>query len=524
MQSIRKKTFLFLIFVFLIYCAIDIGTMWDHGTHLQMGKNKLRYLFSLGKINNEFFFSKYFPGVSYTITAFFVTMFPKKIESEILHLINLSISLSAVFGLSRIAKIFFNEKVANITFLFFLFYPAFFGHMAINPKDTVVTVSYIWITYLVIKYLKKPQIYQNKQIYLLKIGFLIALGTGVNLAFTAILLPLIIFIFTEIFYFKKFINIKFSKKIFIFDLLKIILLAYFILIIFWPQVHSNILVMPFKVFLETLENVPVGSPANLLNGEIYLINNSPKNYILLNLLLKSPEYLLILYPISFYFILVNNNFFKKKFTNFNYKLYFIILVFSLSLIMLTFSPYPLYDGMRKFMFLIPFFIFIPSLGMYFVICNNSLIKSKLCIFLILASTLIFLFKFFSLTPYQYVYLNYLNGKTSNNHLKFENDYLTTSIKELLKKSKFIDEKYIRLKFCGIGKGKIKKYLNKYNFSRVKLVAYEDEYDYVIMTNRVNWKSLNNLKKTETCFQTFNGKVVSQVKRNGLVLSAIKEKQ
>ena len=66
--------------------------------------------------------------------------------------------------------------------------------------------------------------------------------------------------------------------------------------------------------------------------------------------------------------------------------------------------------------------------------------------------------------------------------------------------------------------------NKYNFSRVKLVGYEEEYDYVIMTNRVNWKSLNDLKKSETCFQTFNGKVVSQVIRNGLVLSAIKEKQ
>jgi hypothetical protein len=498
--------------------------MWDHGTHLQMGKNKLRYLFSLGKINNEFWFSKYFPGISYTVTAFFTIMFPKKIESETLHLINLLVSLSAVFGLSRIAKIFFNEKIANITFLFFLFYPTFFGHMAINPKDTVVTVSYIWITYLVIKYLTKPHMCQNKQICLLKIGFLIALGTGVNLAFTAILLPLIIFIFTEIFYFKKLISTKFSKQIFIFDLLKIILLAYFILIIFWPQVHSNILIMPFKVFLETLENAPIGSPASLLNGEIHLTHNFPKNYVLLNLLLKSPEYLLILYPISFYFILANNNFFKKKFTNFNYKLYFIILVLTLSLIMLTFSPYPLYDGMRKFMFLIPFFIFIPSFGMYFVICNNSLIKSKLCIFLILTLALVFLFKFFSLTPYQYVYLNYLNGKTSNNHLKFENDYLTTSIKEILKKSKFINEKYARLKFCGIGKGKIKKYLNKYNFSRVKLVGYKDEYDYVIMTNRVNWESLNNLKKAKTCFQTFNGKVVSQVKRNGLVLSVIKEKQ
>ena len=36
------------------------------------------------------------------------------------------------------------------------------------------------------------------------------------------------------------------------------------------------------------------------------------------------------------------------------------------------------------------------------------------------------------------------------------------IKELLKKSKFIDEKYTRLKFCGVGKGLMKRYLNKYS--------------------------------------------------------------
>ena len=129
-----------------------------------------------------------------------------------------------------------------------------------------------------------------------------------------------------------------------------------------------------------------------------------------------------------------------------------------------------------------------------------------------------------MTPYQYVYLNYLNGKTLNNHLKFENDYLTTSIKELLKKSKFIDEKYTRLKFCGIGKGQIKRYLNKYNFSRVKLVGYEDEYDYIIMTNRVTFsEKVDNIAdiKLINCFDKYEGDDIFQVKRAGLLLSVIR---
>ena len=525
MQLSRKNIFLLFTFVFLFYCAIDIGSMWDAGTHLQMGKNKLNYLFSLGNNSNDFWFSKYFPGVSYTITAFITSMFPKIFETEALHLVNLLISLSAVYGMYGISKNLFNKKVAQIVFILFLFYPIFLGQMAINPKDTIITVSYVWITYLTLKYLQNPKKYQKNKLFLIKISFLLTIGTGINLAFSAILIPLIIFILLEFLFFKKIINKYFSGKIFIYDLLFIILFSFLILIPFWPQTHSNILVMPFKIFYESIfKYQPIGTPAYILNGEIKLVTNTPINYIPLNFLYKSPEYLLFLYPITFYFISFKNKFYKKRFTHFNYKLFFIVFIFLSSVFLLTFSPYPLYDGMRKFMFLIPFFIFIPSLGMYFILSNLKKIDVKILLVLIIFFLIPFLFKFFSLTPYHYVYLNYLNGQTSNNHLKFENDYLTTSVKELIKKSEFLDDGYIKLKYCGIGKGKIKKYLDKYNFSKVKIVGLDDKYDYVMMTNRVNWQTINNLNNAKTCFQSFEGETVSEVNRNGLTLSMIKKRE
>ncbi|MDC0473157.1 hypothetical protein OAN27_04225, partial [Pelagibacteraceae bacterium] len=252
MKNSKKNISLLLILTFLIYCALDIGTMWDAGAHLQQGKYKLNFILSLGQINAESWYDKFFPGISYTLTAFITNIFPKQYEFEVMHLVNLSVSLSSVYGISKISKVLFSKDVSRITFIIFILYPIFFGHMAINPKDTVVTACFVWIIYLTLVYLNNSKKYQTNTKHLFKISFLIALGTGVRLGFSAILIPAIIFFLLEIFIFKKFINKNFSRKLFFFDLLKIILISYVIIIIFWPQVYSNILVLPFTIFLETL--------------------------------------------------------------------------------------------------------------------------------------------------------------------------------------------------------------------------------------------------------------------------------
>ena len=47
-----------------------------------------------------------------------------------------------------------------------------------------------------------------------------------------------------------------------------------------------------------------------------------------------------------------------------------------------------------------------------------------------------MFNFFSITPYQYTYLNLFNGQKEIRYKKFENDYWGTSIKELIDNSNF----------------------------------------------------------------------------------------
>ena len=523
MQLTKKNLLLAIIFLYIVYCALSIGAMWDTTFHLTQGKNKLNYFFSFGKINKEVFFDKYIPGISFTITAFLTNIAPKKFEYETLRLINMFISLSGVYGISKITRLLFDKRVAVIVFLLFLFYPVYFGHMAINPKDTIFSISFIWITYFVLQYLIKNEKYQNNIKHLGKISFLIALGTGVRLTFAGILIPIIIFTILEIFYFKKFINKNFSIKIFCYDCLKIFLISYVVLILFWPQVYTNIFVLPYTFFIEIFNIWIAGPPASMLNGEIFLTSNVPNNYILLNFLLKTPEYILALYIFSIYFIIAKNSFFKKKYKNFNYKIYLILFVLTVINIIFTYSPYPLYDGMRLFMFLISFFIIIPALGFNYIISNLEKKIYRLYLVSIIVLIIVFAYKFFSLTPYHYVYLNYLNGKTSNNINKFENDYLGVSVGSLFKKSSFLNKKKTKLAFCGVGNGKMKRLLNKNKYSNVVIRDTNQNYDYILLVNRVNWNTISDIKFARTCFDTFKGKNISEVKRNGLVLSTIRKK-
>ena len=54
-----------------------------------------------------------------------------------------------------------------------------------------------------------------------------------------------------------------------------------------------------------------------------------------------------------------------------------------------------------------------------------------------------MFNFLSITPYHYTYLNIFNGKIENRYQKFENDYWGSTIKELVKNTKFNkNENYI----------------------------------------------------------------------------------
>ena len=142
----------------------------------------------------------------------------------------------------------------------------------------------------------------------------------------------------------------------------------------------------------------------------------------------------------------------------------------------------------------------------------------------------YFFIFLSLTPFQYTYLNTFIGKFANASEKFENDYWATSVKELIEKIPYETDlisanKKINITFCGVPHSIVKRDLNKLkNFRYQQKDLYADNFDYVIMTNRiVEEKNDNNVLKLKTCLDKFPGQDILTVKRNNLILSTIRKK-
>ena len=526
----KKNNLIFLIIIFLysIYCALQLGYTWDVLFHYELGKDRLDYLLSFGtnEINDKIQVRKFYTGAYSTISAFFVQFFPRAYVLEAIYLVNLSFSVLTIFGIQRVTKELFNKKIGQITFLLCFFNPIFFGHMAMNSTDTIVAFANIWCVYIILRYFKFQNDKNKKNKYIIYLGLLLGLGLGVRYSFFVTLLPIFIFIILELFYFKLFINKKFSRNIFLIDFIKVLFIAYLFMVLFWPQTHQNIFLLPIKLALEGF-SFGFGTPFILFNGEIFLTSEIPKNYILTNLFYKMPEFLIISFLIFIFLFLKIKLQLEKDIEGFSFKIFIILLIILFPNVLLWINPYGVYDGFRLFIYIIPFICIIPAVLIFFLIKKIKINTYKFLFSSLIILKIFFLFNFFSLTPYHYVYVNIFGGKYSENSERFENDYWGVSSKKLIsyinENSEMFGKKKVKIATCGLEKDAQKYYLKKIKNLKFDLVNNNEDFDYIIMNNRVVWdlKSKSyNPKKAQTCFQKFNGKDLIKIQKRGLVLSKI----
>ena len=524
MIKTKQKILFLLLIIFSIYCALTIGQGWDEETLMAQGKIATNYLLSLGKIDVDIFRREFYSPIYYSLKFLLIQIFPIKYQIEASHIINLFFSLIAIIGIKKISKELFNENVGKIVFLILFFFPSFFGHMALNSKDTIIAFSHVWIFYLSIQYVKKQNIKHKANNYINFIAVLAALGTGINLFFLGSLIPIFLFLLVDMLFTKKITCKDFSKKKFLIDISRGFAIFYLLLVLFWIDTHPNILILPFNYFLEwVIGDFWRGYPYILVNGNYFLYGEIPKSYLFITFIYKSPEYFLLSYVIFLIIFLKSNNFFKKRFPQFNYNLLLITSMIAFPFLLVFFTPFSIYDGLRHVLWMLPYFCIIPGLTIYYLIENSNFLFAKLTLSLVSLFIIYFLFNFFLITPYQYTYLNIFNGKNENRYQRFENDYWGSSIKELIKKVNLDKKSSITFATCGITQNVAKYYLKKSGYSNFSFGNSKNS-NYIIMTNRVTqydeniWKSENLIN----CFDKFKGGDVFSVTRNGLLLSVIRK--
>ncbi len=502
--------------LFGFYCALKIGLFADTAYHHKVGGLRYFYMITLGKFPYEYANSQWYPGLYDTIVFALCKLLDNFINinyvAEIRHAINYLFSSFGLLGLFFVNRKIFNKELAILSCILTLLNPIFFGHMGMNPKDPIIFTALIWTIYFFINYLENLETSRFK--YLVLMSLFIGFGTGVRFTFLALMIPL----------FFIWLYVIFKKKI---NILSIILDAFCALIIIfslafltWPQMHNG----EFHLLLELINrssNWLITFKHGIVNGEFYEVQNTPRTYILNIFLYRIPLYFSLLIIFSYVIVFIRIKFFIENF-NSNFIIFFsllnFLLFFPLSTMVITKTN--LYDNARLFLFTMPFFATVASVGLFYIIIKlkefNLLYKSFS--FIVLVLLILSFYRFISLTPYQYVYTNYLSTpKYAMGKNKFEHDYVYTSYSELMKKIKeefgTEETKKLKIRTC---MNSIE--WNKYNFRvflNTKQTIAEDA-EYIIMTNR-------NLKyKKMNCFQLFQGKDIVSVKRLGLTLSTLRK--
>ncbi len=515
-----KNSLIIIPILFSIYCILIIGLSYDQIFHIENGERRLKYLFSLGRYDYyDILHLKYYPGLYDTISALIASAFPKSFYYEGFYIINFITGLAAIFGLKKVVKFFFGKSISKIFFIITIFSPLFFGHLAINPKDTIIATANFWIMYYIIKYLKSEtdQIRKDTSI---KIGIFLGLGLGVRILFIGTLIPIIFFLFLEILLFKRIVK-KFNFKKFIYHFIIIFFISYFLLILCWPNVHSNIFINPYNIFIQSLNDKSQGVQLSFFAGKFYQTSETPWNYLIINFFYKIPLIYLCTFLLSFIFI----NRIKRKMdfdNNFLYYFNLFVIFLILPIFISIIFKLKIHDGLRYFLYLIPIFNVFPSIFIFYLYKNiNKLNKIFISIFFI-PLILIFMIKFLMITPYQYSYLNLFNDFFLKKD-SFENDYWGSSSKELINKfSKKIDNnKTLRIATCGINHINVKYYLKKNNINNFNFVDLNDEFDYAILINRAI--SDDKIIQKQTCYSKFfEKKVFISVKKSFIDLSKIVE--
>ena len=516
-----RNLLIYILFLFSAYCAVTVGQSWDEGFHIIQGKIILNYLLSFGNIDKELLYRENYSSLYWSLSYLLTKIFPLEFEIQASHIINSSFAFACIFGFGKLNKEIFNKNIGKIVFVILFFYPIFFGHMAINSKDTILAFSHVWITYYIIRYLKNLTVKKKTNRFIFIISLLAAMATGIQMVYLGSLIPIFIFAVLDIFYLKIFVQKRVSLKKLFFDLIKFFVIFYLILILFWIDTYDNILILPLQFLIETFStDYWTGWPFNLLNGDYYYSSAVPKTYLLTSFFYKSPEYIIFLYIVFLILLFVKNKLLNNDFKSFNIKISLFLIILLFPNLILFILPYPIYDGVRLFIWIIPYICTIPAISLYVLFkeydYNYSKIISPICIILIV----IYLFNFFKLTPYQYIYTNSLDGKKIEKYKKFEKDYWGISLKELINKSNFDKDEKILLATCGVNTSVVEKYM-KQKYNRF-LIVEKNKANYVIMTNRAIENNDNSEKEITNCFDYFEGVDTYSVIRNKQILSIIRK--
>ena len=564
MSPLIRNTLIYSIAFLLLFAwwtSLTLGTSTDEYFHHINGLKRYNFLITLGEDTNfHFRNNEFYPGLYDTISyalGQIILLINKKFYADhidfVMHLINVLFSTLSIIGLYIFTKKVFNKNISYIAVFLTLLNPFFFGHMGMNSKDIVVFFALIWFCYFFYLYcVEENKIFKN----LLLSSFFLGFGCGVRLTFLVVVFPVVVCGIVYLLNKFKSDYLSLTKR-----LIPHILIAFFItiflVVLCWPHIFtaykSDNLIRFLSIVINNTINWNAGPLIGILNGDFYEVFNTPKTYFLYFFFFRLPIYFSLLLIFSYFLVISKKLLLINEISNFKIKFLVINIIAFFPIFLALILSVNIYDNIRLFLFIIPFFCIVASFAIYELLTKYNInLKYKVLTSIILIFFSLSLYRFILLTPYQYTYVNYTYPNFKKTEDKFEQDYWGATYKELIKKmkSKYTIKEVQQFKVadCFGGDMTLLYYLSKnfgvkrlYNIDEVPLRA-----THIVVTNRSVLNAINNpllgdlvdkkgVIKTKnmaevvrtpgvktTCFSHYTGEELAKVTRGGVKLSAFRK--
>lgn len=422
---------------FVLICVVggftvkDYGMSWDEPFRFKGGDSTVSYYKALFSGDTMDPLKSSYPSLFDLPLAVAHEWFPSSgTRSEKGHILSLCFGLLGLYAAWRLTARVGGERAGFWALLLLVSLPRYYGHMFFNPKDIPLAATYtVGVWALVHLFSSLPRITWSMVVC---VG--LAAGVALSSRIAGFLILVYFGLFAGLDLFIRYIvegkSRKFLGKGLVLWVLRgslAGLLAYAVLMIFWPTLHSN----PFVVASESVETVqhfdweaPV-----LMNGTVHLSTDLPWFYLPYWMLKTIPEHVLFLFVCSLAcggWVLLS-----KRSAVMLRLLPVALLLFScvFPLFYILLSQPVLYDGMRHALFILPPFVCVAALGLEWCLRRLSVFWSKMTqCFLVFLVCLVVL-TMYSLHPYQYMYFNQASGGFPAAYMQDETDYWGISHKE-----------------------------------------------------------------------------------------------
>jgi len=412
----------------------DYGVTWDEQVQNDYGKMVLNYYLTGFQDRSALtFFDLWLYGGLFDSVAAALNKFSQLGEYETRHLLNAITGLVGVIGCWKLARQYGGDRGAFWAMTLLLLIPTWYGDMFNNPKDVPFAACFVWSLYYLAAAI--PTLPRPPFSLCLRLGLAIGLCLGVRVG------GLLLFVYMAIlgvsFLWLAFrahrdlgTSVRQLRDGVVHFALPTLLIAYPVMLLFWPWAQSAPFSHPFEAlrrFSELPQQIEV-----LFNGHVYTSDHLPWYYLPETLAIRLPELVLAALAGGLALALLRlrqGGWRLERDGILRAELLVLAIAWPLAYVILTHAH--MFDGMRHFIFLLPPIAVVAGISLdrmmqYAARWGHALLALYVATGLFLSYQV---WLMASLHPDQYVYYNELVGGVDDAAGRFEMDYWGNSLAE-----------------------------------------------------------------------------------------------